>query len=150
MPNGNDAWYLADLLEHYGITWGGWNDLLATWQANRATASQLRRVRPARPGASIRQMKTIFMSVQTGMVVRDLLRCGPLQRVLSHPDARVVLLTPGVRDPAFAEEFAHARVEIVPHVPYEPTPMVWRLMNRRWRHARTPALADPSTASSNA
>jgi len=42
VPNGNDAWYLADLLEHYGITWGGWNDLLTTWQANRADASQLR------------------------------------------------------------------------------------------------------------
>ena len=40
-------------------------------------------------------MKTIFLSVQTGMVVRDLLRCGPLELVLSHPEARVVLLTPG-------------------------------------------------------
>lgn len=42
VPNGNDAWYLADLLEHYGSNWGGWNDLLATWQANREAASQLR------------------------------------------------------------------------------------------------------------
>jgi hypothetical protein len=42
MANGNDAWYLADLLEHYGIAWGGWNDLLARWEANRAIASQLR------------------------------------------------------------------------------------------------------------
>jgi hypothetical protein len=42
VANGNDAWYLADLLEHYGMTWGGWNDLLAKWQANRDTASQIR------------------------------------------------------------------------------------------------------------
>ena len=42
VPNGNDAWYLADLLEHYGSNWGGWNALLATWQANREAASQLR------------------------------------------------------------------------------------------------------------
>lgn len=42
VPNGNDAWYLADLLEHYGIVWGGWDDLLAKWQANRDAASQLR------------------------------------------------------------------------------------------------------------
>ena len=42
VANGNDAWYLADLLEHYGSTWGGWNDLLARWEANRATASQIR------------------------------------------------------------------------------------------------------------
>ena len=42
VPNGNDAWYLADLLEHYGISWGGWTDLLAKWQANREAASQLR------------------------------------------------------------------------------------------------------------
>jgi hypothetical protein len=85
---------------------------------------------------------TIFLTVQTGMVARDLLRCGPLERVLAHPDARVVLLTPGVRDPAFIEEFAHERVAIEPHWPYGPTPMVWRLMNRRWRHARTPWQAD--------
>ena len=42
VPNGNEAWYLADLLEHYGSTWGGWNDLLARWQANKDAASQLR------------------------------------------------------------------------------------------------------------
>jgi hypothetical protein len=42
VPNGNDAWYLADLLEHYGSNLGGWNDLLAKWQANRDAASQLR------------------------------------------------------------------------------------------------------------
>lgn len=86
--------------------------------------------------------RTIWMSVQTGMVVRDLLRCGPLQRVLEHPDAHVVLLTRGVRDPAFVAEFSHERVKIVPHEPYGPTPLVWRVMNRRWKHARTPAMAD--------
>jgi 4-amino-4-deoxy-L-arabinose transferase-like glycosyltransferase len=42
VPHGNDAWYLADLLEHYGVAWGGWNDLLTKWQANREAASQLR------------------------------------------------------------------------------------------------------------
>jgi len=41
-PHGNDAWYLADLLEHYGVTWGGWDALLADWDAHRAAASQLR------------------------------------------------------------------------------------------------------------
>ena len=87
-------------------------------------------------------MRTIFVSVQTGMVVRDLLRCGPLARVLSHPEVHVVLLTPGVRDPAFREEFRHERVSVVPHHPYAPTPMVWRLMVRRWRYARSPLMAD--------
>jgi hypothetical protein len=42
VPNGSDAWYLADLLEHYGIPWGRWDDLLAKWDANRADATQLR------------------------------------------------------------------------------------------------------------
>jgi hypothetical protein len=87
-------------------------------------------------------MRTILLSVQTGMVVRDLLRCGPLERILCHPEARVVLLTPGSRDPAFVDEFAHERVTIVPLEPYAPTPMLWRLMTRRWRHAQTPAVAD--------
>jgi hypothetical protein len=42
VQNGSDAWYLADLLEHYGIAWGGWDDLLAKWQANRQAAGELR------------------------------------------------------------------------------------------------------------
>ncbi|MBV8714867.1 MAG: glycosyltransferase family 39 protein [Chloroflexi bacterium] len=42
VSNGSDAWFLADLLEHYGVPWGGWNDLLAKWAANRADATQLR------------------------------------------------------------------------------------------------------------
>jgi hypothetical protein len=87
-------------------------------------------------------VKTIFISVQTGMVVRDILRCGALDRVLSQPDARVVLLTPGVRDPAVCAEFASDRVAIVPQVPYAPSSMVWRLMLRRWRHARSAGMAD--------
>ena len=87
-------------------------------------------------------MRNIFVSVQTGMVVRDLLRCGPLDRLLSQPDVRVVLLTPGVRDPAFVAEFEHPRVVIAPQRPYAPTPMVWRLMVRRWRHAPTAWMAD--------
>ncbi|MDQ6675216.1 MAG: hypothetical protein M3069_31520 [Chloroflexota bacterium] len=86
--------------------------------------------------------RAIFISVQTGMVARDLLRCGPLERILSHPAARVVLLTPGVRDPAFIDEFAQERVRVVPLEPYAPSPLVWRLMNRRWRHARSAATAD--------
>src|SRR5947207_469760 len=90
----------------------------------------------------IANVRTIFVTVQTGMVVRDLLRCGPLARVLGHPHSRVVLLTPGVRDPAFVQEFAHERVAIVPHQPYSPSTMVWRLMVRRWRHARAPRMAD--------
>jgi hypothetical protein len=85
---------------------------------------------------------TIVVTVQTGMVARDLLRCGPLERVLEHPRTRVVLLTPGVRDPAFVAEVGQDRVLIEPLRPYGPSPMVWRLMNRRWRHARTPRQAD--------
>jgi CDP-Glycerol:Poly(glycerophosphate) glycerophosphotransferase len=87
-------------------------------------------------------MTTIFVTVQTGMVVRDLLRCGPLERVLSHPEAHVVLLTSGVRDPAFVNEFRHDRVSIVPQLPYAPGTLVWRLMVRRWRYARSARVAD--------
>src|SRR4051812_21407590 len=87
-------------------------------------------------------MRTIFVTVQTGMVVRDLLRCGPLDRVLRHPEAQVVLLSPGVRDPAFVGEFAHPRLTVEPHAPYAPSTTVWRLINLRWRHAQSPAAAD--------
>jgi hypothetical protein len=40
--HGNDAWYLADLLEHYGVAWNGWNTLLGTWDAQRESATLLR------------------------------------------------------------------------------------------------------------
>jgi hypothetical protein len=85
---------------------------------------------------------TILVTVQTGLVARDLLRCGPLERVLRHPLARVVLLTSGVRDPAFRAEFEQERVRLEEHVPYEPSSMVWRIMERRWRYARSPRMAD--------
>jgi len=87
-------------------------------------------------------MVTIFITVQTGMGARDLLRCGPLDRILEHSDSRVVLLTPGYRDPAFLAEFAGPRVAVVPHVPYAPSTTVWRLMTRRWRHAGSPRAAE--------
>src|SRR5262245_63933405 len=87
-------------------------------------------------------MRNIFITVQTGMVARDLLRCEPLDRLLEHPDVRVILLTPGVRDPAFLADLEHERVVIAPQHPYAPTTMVWRLMLRRWRHARSPGVAD--------
>jgi hypothetical protein len=41
-PNGNATWYLADLLEHYGVAWGGWDPLLALWANHRASATELR------------------------------------------------------------------------------------------------------------
>jgi hypothetical protein len=87
-------------------------------------------------------MRTILLSVQTGMVVRDLLRCGTLERILSHPDTHVVLLTPGALDPAFLDEFRNERVSVVPLHAYAPSSMVWRLMVRRWRYARSPLMAD--------
>ncbi len=86
-------------------------------------------------------LRNIYLTIQTGMVARDLLRCGPLDRLLQHPDARVVLLSNGWRDPAFLAEFAHERVVVRPHRPYAPTPMKWRLTLRRWRYGRTPRLA---------
>ncbi len=42
VANGSDAWYLADLLEHFGIPWGSWDQLLAKWEANRGIATELR------------------------------------------------------------------------------------------------------------
>ena len=42
VPNGNETWYLADLLEHHGIAWGGWADLLEQWASHRQAASTLR------------------------------------------------------------------------------------------------------------
>jgi 4-amino-4-deoxy-L-arabinose transferase-like glycosyltransferase len=42
VPNGSDAWYLADLLEHYGTTWGSWGELLGRWRANTAIATEIR------------------------------------------------------------------------------------------------------------
>ena len=62
------------------------------------------------------------------MVARDLLRCGVVERVLQNDQARLVLLTPGVRDPAFVAEFGDERVSIVPQHAYTPSPMYRLLM----------------------
>jgi len=40
--NGNDIWYLADLLEHGGVAWGDWRGLLNTWTAHRDGATRIR------------------------------------------------------------------------------------------------------------
>jgi hypothetical protein len=42
VPNGNATWYLADLLEHYGVPWGTWDRLLADWSRYQGAASELR------------------------------------------------------------------------------------------------------------
>lgn len=87
-------------------------------------------------------MRTIYLTVQTGIAARDLLECGPLARVLQHPEARVVLLSPGVRDPAFRARWESDRVVVAAQQPYAPSTMKWRLMTRRWRWARTSLQAD--------
>ncbi len=40
--NGNSTWYLADLLEHYGIAWRGWDGLLDLWARGQQGATELR------------------------------------------------------------------------------------------------------------
>src|SRR5256885_15655654 len=42
VQHGNDAWFLADLLEHYGFGLGGWGALLGKWRGPSQAASQLR------------------------------------------------------------------------------------------------------------
>jgi hypothetical protein len=42
VPNGNATWFLADLLEHYGVQWGGWDRLLTEWQRGQQAATELR------------------------------------------------------------------------------------------------------------
>ncbi len=45
--NGNDALFLADLLESQGIAWGDWNGVLDVWRQNRGPATLLRLYRSA-------------------------------------------------------------------------------------------------------
>ncbi|MDQ6669571.1 MAG: hypothetical protein M3069_02210, partial [Chloroflexota bacterium] len=46
-PNGNDALFLADLLERHGIGWGDWNGVLDEWRQNRGPATRMRLYRSA-------------------------------------------------------------------------------------------------------
>ena len=63
----------------------------------------------------------LLWSVPNGSSAGNVLRSGVLSRVLDHvKDARVVLMSPLVADPAFTSELAHPRVsfELLPsHVP---------------------------------
>ncbi len=42
VPNGNATWYLADMLEHYGVQWESWDRLLADFARGQQPASELR------------------------------------------------------------------------------------------------------------
>jgi len=57
-------------------------------------------------------LRNIFVTISRDARVRDILRLGTLDRLLSEADVRVVILTPADRDPDFVREFAHERIAI--------------------------------------
>ena len=57
-------------------------------------------------------MRNIFVTISRDARVRDILRLGTLNRLLSEADVRVVILTLADRDPDFVREFVRERVVI--------------------------------------
>ncbi len=79
---------------------------------------------------SIAEEPTVFLSVPQGVAAANMLRSGLIGRLLSaHPDARVVVLSPLVQDPAFVREFAHPRVVFEPLPPHRPAGIEARLVS---------------------
>jgi hypothetical protein len=71
--------------------------------------------------ATVANGPTVLLSIPHGGSAGNVLRTGLLRRLLdAHRDARLVLLSPLVNDPAFVAEFSHPRVlfeDLPPHVP---------------------------------
>lgn len=66
-------------------------------------------------------MKNIYLCINRGRRVRDLLRLGMLDTLLSLPDIRVVLLSPAYRVPEFLSEFESDTLVHRPLYPLHPS-----------------------------
>ena len=83
----------------------------------------------------------LLWAIPNGSSAGNVLRTGVLARVLDHVgDARVVLVSPLVDDPAFTAEFARPRVAfepLPPHVPMGVERRLLGLIQARYLEART-------------
>jgi hypothetical protein len=83
----------------------------------------------------------LLWTIPNGSSAGNVLRTGVLARVLACVgDARVVLMSPLVDDPAFTSEFAHPRVGFEPLPPHVPRGVEGRLLGiiqARYLEART-------------
>jgi hypothetical protein len=83
----------------------------------------------------------LLWTIPNGSSAGNVLRTGVLARVLDYAgDARVVLMSPLVADPAFTAEFAHPRVRFEPLPPHVPAGLEARLLGiiqARYLEART-------------
>ncbi len=69
-------------------------------------------------------MKNIYLTITEGRIVRDILRLGTLDALLSFNDVRVIILTPAYRVPEFLDEFDKERVVIRPQWLFTPSKML--------------------------
>jgi CDP-Glycerol:Poly(glycerophosphate) glycerophosphotransferase len=83
----------------------------------------------------------LLWTIPNGSSAGNVLRTGVLARLLEYVgDARVVLMSPLVVDPAFTAEFAHPRVRFEPLPPHVPAGIEARLLGiiqARYLEART-------------
>ena len=79
--------------------------------------------------------RCLLWVVPHGSSAGNVLRTGVLARLMDLvPDARVVLMTPLVADPAFTAEFAHPRVAFEPLPPHVPAGLEQRLLGMLQAH----------------
>ena len=73
--------------------------------------------------------QVLLWVVPHGSSAGNVLRTGVLARVLdAAPDARIVIASPLIADPAFTAEFAHPRVAFEPLLPHVPAGIEARLL----------------------
>jgi CDP-glycerol:poly(glycerophosphate) glycerophosphotransferase len=72
---------------------------------------------------------TVFLSIPQGASAANVLRSGIARRLLDDaPDARMILFSPLVKDPAFVAEFAHPRIVFENLPPHTPSGLEGRLL----------------------
>ena len=73
--------------------------------------------------------ETVLVSVPHGGAAGNILRTGVIARVLeADPAVRIVMVSPLVKDPAFAQEFTHPRITLEDLPPHRPAGLEARLM----------------------
>lgn len=94
---------------------------------------------PERPPAD--DVKTVFLTINRAVNVRDILRGGILT-TLRESGHRIVILTPAYRDPEFLKEFAAENVIIEPLVLHKPGALERKM--QMWRFSLFPELSETS------
>ena len=81
--------------------------------------------------------RNVYLCINTGRRVRDLVRLGMLDRLLSSRKVRVILLSPAYRIPEFVSEFGSESLVHRPLFPFQPSLQLMGIDRLAHKYARS-------------